>query len=290
MNLYKNKQNNNTLRNELQYMEIQNSDFYKKRNTKSNVSISGIITNCYNKLKDLVRSSTLAGIIIPSIFVISGFLFIYQQFFPEIKQMIEKNSNYLDQGNISPVTEKYINVAEYISNPSGLSELTKTALRENILQKDDASLAYAGTFYLSIPSLGMDRLPVTANVDSSTEASYNAVLTNTLAHFRSTGLPISPVDNNIVLYGHSASPNYTPKPSDPFVAFSFLPEIKVGDDIFIDIDGQRFQFKTYRNKIVEPNDTSIITGVKGNRTLTLFTCFPLGSNSQRFVTVAREVT
>ncbi|MFS8130929.1 MAG: sortase [Candidatus Dojkabacteria bacterium] len=289
MNLYKNKKDQNTLRNELQYMEIQNSDFFNKRNTKSNVSISGIITNTYNKLKDLVRSSTLAGIIIPSIFVITGFLFIYQQFFPDIKQLIEKNSNYLDQGNVSPVTDKYINVSQYISNPSGLTELTKTALKENILQKDDASLAYSGTFYISIPSLGMNRLPVTANVDSSSEAAYNAVLTNTLAHFRSTGLPISPVENNIVVYGHSASPNYGPKASDPYVAFSFLPEIKVGDDIYINISNQEYHFKTYRNKIVEPNDTSIITGVKGTRTLTLFTCFPLGSNTQRFVSVAREV-
>jgi LPXTG-site transpeptidase (sortase) family protein len=97
------------------------------------------------------------------------------------------------------------------------------------------------------------------------------------------------VENNIVIYGHSASPNYGPKPTDPYVAFSFLPDIKVGDDIYIEMSGQEYHFKTYRNKIVEPNDTSIITGTKGNRTLTLFTCFPLGSNSQRFVSIAREV-
>src|SRR5690606_20263638 len=133
------------------------------------------------------------------------------------------------------------------------------------------------------------RLPVEANVDSSSEESYNLALQDSLAHFKGTGLPISDVQNNIVIYGHSASPNYNPRRTDPEVAFSYLPELKVGDDIIIEIEGKEYRFKMYRSKIVEPDDTSVITGTKGKRTLTLFTCYPIGANSQRYVALAREV-
>jgi LPXTG-site transpeptidase (sortase) family protein len=221
--------------------------------------------------------------------IVIGLFFIYQQFFPAIQGIFVESTHALEQGNISPVTESYINVSQYVSNPSGLSELIKTALQENILQDDQTSLNFRGEFSVSIPSLGMNGLPVEANVDSTNEASYNKVLTHSLAHFQSTGLPISTVENNIVIYGHSASPNYNPKPTDPYVAMSFLPNIKVGDSIFIDIDNKSYEFKVYKNKIVDPTDVSIINGTKGKRTVTMFTCFPLGSSAERFVTVAREV-
>lgn len=285
MNIYKYDKAQN-LREQLQYIELKSNN---SRRYRQRTSLRSILANTYDGLKDLVQSSTLAGIIIPSIFIITGFFFIYQQFFPDIKQFIEKSSNYLDQGNVSIVSDDYINLSSYVSNPSGLSELTKNALKQNILAADTESLNYSGKFTISIPSLGINKLPVQANVDSSTESAYNAVLGSSLAHFRSTGLPFSKVPNNIVIYGHSASPNYTPKPTDVYVAFSFLPNIKVGAEIIIEIEGKSYEFKTYKSKIVEPSDTSIITGTKGKRELTLFTCYPLGSNSQRFVTIAREV-
>lgn len=74
------------------------------------------------------------------------------------------------------------------------------------------------------------------------------------------------------------------------VAFSFLPDLKVGDEITIEIDGKTFTYQMFRSKIVEPNDLSIITGTAGKGTLTLFTCFPLGSDAKRYTAVARPVS
>ena len=246
------------------------------------------VFSSFQNTKKAYQSSRFAGIIIPLFLILAGVFFIYRQFLPEIKQFFEQNSGYLSQGNISPVSDSYVNYDIYLSNPAGLTELTKKALGENILTLDEESLHYSGNFYLSIPALGMERLAVEANVDSSSQDIYNAALKDSLAHFKSTGLPISDVQNNIVIYGHSASPNYNPKRTDPEVAFSYLADLRVGDQIIIEIEGKQYNFTMYKSKIVDATDTSIITGVKGKRTLTLFTCYPAGNSSQRFVALARE--
>lgn len=243
----------------------------------------------YEALQSISSRSRLANFIIPGIFISFGFVLILQQIIPEIKYQIEQTSGVVSQGVSSPVSEKYIDMSQYISKPSGLDQIAQEAFEQNILPDDSVSRNYQGIFYISIPSLGMKDLPIKANVDSTTEASYMPVLESTLAHFQNTGLPISDVKNNIVVYGHSASASYYPQPNNPVVAFSFLRNIKVGDDIYVTIEGKTHHYKMSRSKIVEPTDLSIITGEPGKRTLTLFTCEPPGSNTHRFVAVAREI-
>lgn len=243
----------------------------------------------FSEVDTFTKKSPIANIILPIILFVAGFYFIFEQFKPDIQQKLKEQSGQLAQGTVNLVSEKYVSMSEYISIPQGLEELTKKALSEQVLKEDTVSLSYSGVFYLSIPALGMEKLPVEANVDSSSKDSYLPALEDSLAHFKYTGLPISDVPNNIVIYGHSASPSYNPKRNDPMVAFSYLQELSVGDDIFIEIEGKIFQFKMQKSRIVDPTDIEIITGTPGKRTLTLFTCFPNGSNSKRYVAVAREV-
>jgi len=243
----------------------------------------------YGILQSLVNSSFLANLIIPAFFISLGLFFIFKYIYPEIKYQIEKQNGLVSQGTTTPISQDYVDRSLYISNPAGLNEVSEEAFKQDILQDDTVSKNYNGIFYITIPALGIDSLPVTANVDSTTESSYNSILPTSLAHFQNTGLPISDIKNNIVIYGHSASPNYRPKPSDVEVAFSFLSNLKVGDEIYIDMDGQRYTYRMYRSKIVEPTDLSVITGLKNQRTLTLFTCWPAGNNSSRYVAIARPV-
>lgn len=253
------------------------------------INIWSTAGDSYGFLQDIVNKTRWTNIVIPLMLVVLGFSFLLKHIYPTIKTKIEESNGLVAQGTISPVSDNYIDISKYISNPAGLDLISQEAFNQHVLQVDTVSQNYQGTFYISIPSLGMDRLPVKANVDSTSEEAYMSVLDSSLAHFKNTGLPISDVKNNIVVYGHSASPNYNSQPSDPMVAFSFLPNLKVGDDIFIEIEGQQYQFKMQRSKIVDPSDTSIITGTAGRRTLTLFTCYPIGNNSQRYVAIAREV-
>jgi LPXTG-site transpeptidase (sortase) family protein len=104
-----------------------------------------------------------------------------------------------------------------------------------------------------------------------------------------TGLPVSDVENNIVVYGHSANGDYFQRTQDPAGAFSRLQRIKFGDEITITMEGRTTKYKVSKTKIVNPDETSIITGPGGEQTLTLFTCFPNGNPSKRFVVIARPV-
>ncbi len=257
--------------------------------TPKKVTLSSLIADLYRGIKNAASSSRIASIIIPSIFIFAGVLFIYRQIYPEIQQSIALQKGYLDQGTISPVSEEYIDFAQFISTPESFADLTEKALEENILAEDNLSSQFSGTFYITIQSLGINRLPVTANVDSTNEQNYLPILNNSLAHFKSTGLPISNVENNIVIYGHSISQAYSPSPSNPMVAFSLLHNLKVGDEIIIEIDSRTYKFRMQKSKIVSPTDVSILTGTKGKRTLTLFTCYPAGNNAQRYVAIARPV-
>lgn len=265
-------------------IEISINNLGKKKKT----TIWSIFGGTYSSLKTTSQKTKLAKILIPGLFIFAGIIFIYQEFYPDVQQMIQNNSGYYTQSILSPVDEQYINISQYIAKPD-FTKLTQSALGLNILKPDPTSLNFNGTFYISIPSLGINKLPVKSNVDSTTESSYMSVLDYALAHFKNTGLPISDIGNNMVVYGHSASPNYNPSKNDPMLAFSFIPELKIGDEIIIEINNQTFKYKMFRSKIVNPDDTSIITGTQGKGTLTLFTCFPLGSNAQRYVAVARPV-
>lgn len=274
----------------MQNYTIENENSIIINDTDQRLTIWKIIGNIYVKIEKAATSSLLANIIIPTFFMLLGLLLIWKYFYPEIRSFIMQSTRLTDQGTTALAANDFLDRSKYISNPEGLAELSVTALNENVLQADEVSNNFRGTFYITIPALNINSLPVQANVESTSESVYNQVLKTQLAHFRGTGLPISNVKNNIVIYGHSASPNYYPKTSDPEVAFSFLPNLKVGDIIYIDINGERFSYRMFRSKIVEPNDVSIITGTRNQRTLTLFTCYPVGNNSSRYIAIARPIS
>lgn len=262
-------------------------EIFTKTKKRKKTKFLDILTNIYLFLKDITKSSSLGSKLVPATFILSGLLLIFIQFRNEITQILNSHLGYTNQGNISLVVPEFLSVEQYIPIPSGLTELAQNAINLNILQLDEKSLSFNQTFYISIPSIGLDRLPIKPNVESNTESVYREVLEYSLAHFQGTSLPISGIANNMVLYGHSASLTYGPQRNDPRLAFSFLPEVKVGEKIIIEINSEIFEYTISRTRVVNPDDTSIITGTPGRKTLTLFTCYPLGNNTQRYVVIAR---
>lgn len=254
------------------------------------ITLWSLAVGIKNDLVELVQTSSIAGLIVPAVFILLGFVILGQQVLPEIDQQLKRVAGYYDQGTTPLVGGEYIaERIKYLSDPGAkyFQELTNNALKQDILQSDPFSNSYHGTLYLTIPALGFSRLPIEANVESGVESVYNSVLKTKLAHFKSTGLPASNVQNNIVIYGHSARSNYKATPNDPTAAFSFLTNLKIGDEIFLEMNGTQYKFVMTRSKIVEPDDTEIVTGSPGRRTLTLFTCYPSGVNSNRYVAIAR---
>ncbi|MDQ7020339.1 MAG: hypothetical protein Q9M91_00655 [Candidatus Dojkabacteria bacterium] len=205
MSLYSYKKDNQTkvirLKPEDKYLEIAPED--KKFKKEPQVNIWDSTTKSYGVLQRIVDASSITNTIIPLILVLVGTGFILKQIIPDVRYKYEEVNEYFAQGTTSPVNEDYIDLLKYIATPDGLDIIAKEALDSGILQEDNLSKNYSGTFYLSIPSLGMDRLAVTANVNSTKEDSYLPILETSLAHFEGTSLPFSDVQNNTVIYGHS---------------------------------------------------------------------------------------
>lgn len=245
-----------------------------------------------NDIMHLLIESKVAGFIIPFILILFGANIIFNQIWPEIDQRIRLSAGLYDTNTTSLVEGDYIERSRYLSNPGSayFKEIYTQAQDKHILLPDPVSNNYRGRFKLSISALNLNDLPVTANVDSNDEPAYNAWLNKGLAHFKGTGLPISEVNNNIVIYGHSSSGDYYERTHDVAGAFSRLNKIRIGDTINVNINGQDFAYRVKNTKTVNPDETDIITGTTNRRTLTLFTCFPNGNSAFRFVAIAYPIT
>lgn len=255
------------------------------------LTVWDILAGLFHDINRLIIKSRVAGLLVPLILIVIGGNIIYREVWPEIEQQVKLALGYYDVTTVALVAGDYVERARFLSNPGSqyFAELNEDADAASILQKDPVSNKYNKRFSLSIPSLNLDTLPVQANVDSGVKDAYDSVLTSGLAHFKGTGLPISDVNNNIVIYGHSSSGDYFERTGDVAGAFSRLNKIKIGEEIEIEIEGKKFKYRVFKSKIVAPEDISIVTGTYNKRTLTLFTCFPNGNNANRFVTIARPV-
>ncbi len=264
---------------------------------KDKVTMWDLIAGFYDFLKGLVASSSAAGMVIPVTFIIIGLGFIGWQIIPQQIESVVSANGYYEKGSTPLVDLSYIeNSEQFISNPGAdyFRDLSNAAQGQGGFFEDEESLAYQGTFYISIPSLNINRLPVQANVDSGTENSYNSVLNSALAHFEGTSLPFSSLPGNTVIYGHSAGGSYRPSPNEPVSAFSLLGDLQVGDEIILEVDGETYKYRMVRSKRVKPEETSILLGTPGRETLTLFTCwgYPTGgpgNRSGRLVVTAMPV-
>ena len=255
------------------------------------ITLWDLLSGAVHDFNDLLIKSKFAGFIVPALLIIFGISVLYNQFWPEVEQRLKLWAGYYDTTSVALVAGDYIEKVQYLSNPGAeyFKKLNIEASQSHILKEDPISIKYRGTFSLSISSLGLNNLPVIANVDSGNDTSYREILNTALGHFKGTGLPISPIDNNIVIYGHSSSGDYYERSKDVAGAFSRLNKIKVGDLIDIEMEGKKYTYRVAKSKIVGPNDISIITGTPNKPALTLFTCFPNGNSAQRFVVIANPV-
>ncbi len=266
---------------------IESPAFFKE---KTEPTLWDLLNTLRQRILYLLRTSTLARIFIPTILIVTGIYILTQQIYPEIKYRARQISGYYDPTTAELIKGESIKPQEqFLSNPGSeyFKQLAENAKDQNAFIDDPVSRNYKGKFLLSIPSLGLYDLPVQTNVDSGVEEVYRSVLKNSLAHFAGTGLPISDVKSNIVVYSHSAGGDYYKRTKDIAASFTVLGDIKIGDEVIIKMEGEEYKYKIVKTKIVKPDDISIITGTKGKRTLTLFTCYPPGDNDERFVAVAR---
>lgn len=72
--------------------------------------------------------------------------------------------------------------------------------------------------------------------------------------------------------------------------FYNLPELKIGQKIYVRWDNVTYEYEVYRTRTVKPTQTDVRDpDPEVPYKLTMYTCYPLGSTAQRFVVEAKQI-
>lgn len=132
-----------------------------------------------------------------------------------------------------------------------------------------------GTYYLTIPKLGLNNIPV-----NPTDARSDAIWKGTLIN--GVGQLLYPPNkgHKTVIFGHSSNFRYVQ--SNYNEIFKNLNKLDAGDTVQIDFQGQRFNYVVKKEEVV-PGDTPSIVTDYGREELVLFTCWPYLTSKNRYV-------
>lgn len=238
-----------------------------------------------------ISNTKFVRIYIPIFLIVIGAYMLIQQFRQNIQITIDQALNSDAKVIVSPLGDDYFERRrEYISAPeSGYFSkvLAEEASTKNII--DDESQNYEGIFYLSIPSINITNAPIRANVASVNQNDYNAILKKYLAHFKGTVIPGK--TGNVFIYGHSINEAYFKEdPTTPYVEFTKLFRLKIGEKIYIERDGIIYSYTIFKIKEVAPDRLDVLQ-LDNNleKLVTLMTCgSPPGDSKSRLIVVARQ--
>lgn len=135
-------------------------------------------------------------------------------------------------------------------------------------------------------SLIIPKISVNAPIiwtQSTSEDAIMADLDKGIVHYANTSYPGQ--KGNVGLTGHSS--NYVWSKGAYNYVFSLLDQIAVGDTITILYEGKKFVYKVTGSKVVLPEDTSVLNPTPES-TLTLITCYPIGTNLKRLIVTASQ--
>lgn len=165
--------------------------------------------------------------------------------------------------SVKSTLQSSVQIAE---DPDGFSYFTTNYKPQETRPKE---------FKISIPKLEIEDALV--KVDS-------IKFDKNLSHFPGSAIP-GEIGNSFIT-GHSALPQFFSNDSYRTI-FSSLSDLEVGDEVFVEVGGQRLKFVVQYSRIVNPHDLSVLAPISQNsRNLTLMTCVPPGTNSKRLVVIS----
>lgn len=146
-------------------------------------------------------------------------------------------------------------------------------------RKIDYSIPRVADYTLSISKLGIKEAHVRVGGED---------LSQSLVHYPGTALPGK--SGNSVVFGHSTLPSFY-DPKDYISIFSTLPTLEMDDEININYDGVKYNYKIEEMIEVDPSDIQILQQNRADSFVTLITCTPPGDprKPRRLVVRARVV-
>lgn len=133
------------------------------------------------------------------------------------------------------------------------------------------------SYTLSIPKLKIDKANVEIGGDD---------LKKTLVAWPTSALPGSYGVN--IVFGHSELPSLS-TPNNYSGIFTFIMDLKEGDEIFVQSDGVKYKYVVFDKKVIDPTDLSVLEQRFDQAYLTLITCVPPGTVWKRGVIKAKLV-
>ena len=144
-------------------------------------------------------------------------------------------------------------------------------------------------FLLSIDKLGLINAKVIKEVNIADETAYSQALNQGLAHAKDTGFPGQ--GKLVYIFGHSTNyPWFVKELNALFFNLETLEagdELKQGDEIRIEYNGEYFYYSVYDKKIVEANEVNVIDENQDKDILILQACWPPGTIWKRLLIFAK---
>lgn len=139
---------------------------------------------------------------------------------------------------------------------------------------------------LIIPKINVD-VPVIYNVGYDHNSQMDAMQRG-VAHFAIPGANSVPGQlGNVVLSGHSSNDLFDP--GDYKFIFAQLEKLQDGDSIYVHYQSVRYTYTVYKKEVVKPTNVGALLGMEDKPYLTLITCTPLGTATNRLLVKAEQV-
>lgn len=135
-----------------------------------------------------------------------------------------------------------------------------------------------------IPKINVEA-PVVYDVPSIEEKDVQKGLEGGVVHYTTTPNPGE--KGNSVIFGHSSS-NILNKGKYKF-AFILLKSLDKEDTFIVQKDGKRYVYKVYNKFVTKPDDLSVIGPTDKSATMTLITCDPPGTSTNRLIVQAEQI-
>ncbi len=139
-------------------------------------------------------------------------------------------------------------------------------------------------FSVIIPKIGVN-VPVIKDVDPNDPKIYQLALTKGVAHAKGTPLPEE--DGNTFIFAHSSDNFFNANKYNSI--FYLLHKLEKDDLFYIAKDGKIYQYRVIEQSFVDRSNTEYMKKISYNKTTTLMTCWPPGTNLKRLVVVGEIV-
>jgi len=149
------------------------------------------------------------------------------------------------------------------------------------IKKDTEVVIVDNEFGLYIPKIQANA-KVIKNIDPYDYDAYRNALIYGVVHAKGSALPSE--SGNVFLFAHSTVNFYESRKYN--VYFYLLGELKKDDPILVSYQGTIYKYKVLEFKVVKPEEIQYLGTYMEQDTLTLMTCWPVGSNTKRAIVTA----